>query len=317
MKGALGRIAAIAAVSGLCAPPALGSGGPPLTALYIDAKTSRPDESAALFAGRLGMVMRGAGDGLLYVHWRLLHGLPVGAAAGAALAAPCCGPSPGDHDRGVYAWLDLRRGIADPPSSAYWLPTERRGEDYTATPNCFDDAFAAAAATMRNRIGRHGARSPAVKAWIRTQDRVFQACSEPGVSLPPLIPGAPAWLKADRAYQEAALALYDGRYLEAEERFGAIGRDRTSPWQPMALYLQVRARMREALARPSRHGFATARAAVARLAAAPAGTYGQGEAGKLQGMLDYRERPAAYLRQLDAALAARRPPAAVAPMLKH
>ncbi len=69
---------------------------------------------------------------------------------------------------------------------------------------------------------------------------MFAACSKPGAALPALPAAAPQWLRADRDYQQAALALYDGRPVEAARRFALIARDTESPWRARGLYLEAR-----------------------------------------------------------------------------
>ena len=64
---------------------------------------------------------------------------------------------------------------------------------------------------------------------------------------------APDWLKADRAYQEAAFDLYDGRNVEAAGRFAAIAKGNASPWRSKGLYLSARALQREALPAATRN----------------------------------------------------------------
>lgn len=317
MRGRAGKIAALVALSALCAGPALGSGGPPPEPLYIDPRGGTPAELSRLYAGRLGVMMPTQRDGLLYLDWRLLNGLRVGEEAGKALSVPCCNAADiFALNRGVFGWLDARRGVPGVPESPYYLSTERAGPDYTTIPNCFPDAFDTAAATLANRISRFGRNSPAIKVWLLTQDKVFETCSTPGVTLPAPMPNAPAWLRADRAYQEAAWALYDGRNVEAAERFGAIFRDTASPWQPMALYLSVRATQREALRQRTPESFAAARAAIGRLAAAPEGSYGRGEAGKMLRALDYREQPDKLRAVLEEELGRPEPTPDIAAALK-
>ena len=111
-------------------------------------------------------------------------------------------------------------------------------------------------------------------AWLDAQDAVFATCQEE-VALPPLPAGAPAWLKADRAYQAAAHALYAGRTTEAAAGFGAISLDDGSPWRGMGPYLKARALRRAALAEPSPERFTLARVAIADLSRRPAGTFGR------------------------------------------
>lgn len=314
MTGRAGKWAALMALSALCTAPAAGSGGPPPEALYIDPDGGTPAERSRRYAGRLGVFMPSWRPGLLYLDWRLLHGLKVGEEAGRALSMPCCDDvSVFDVNKGVFGWLNARGAVPGVAESPYHISTERAGPDYTSILNCFPDAFDTASATLANRIVRFGRRSAAVKAWLLTQDKVFETCGTAGVALPPLIPNAPAWLKSDRTYQEAAWALYDGRNVEAAERFGAISRDNGSPWRPMALYLRIRATQREALARRTVQSFAAARAAIAELAAAPDGTYGRGEARKMLRALDYRERPDKLRVQLEEELELREP----APDIAH
>ena len=290
---------------------AASSGGPPPTPDYVRAAPFDTIETAALGARRIGIVKGAASAGLLYLDWRVLNRLDVGTPAATALATPCCG-TPGT---GGYAWLDARRAV---PGTAelYYVSAEREGPNYTTVPNCFDDAFVTAAATLTARINRYGADAPAVRNWLATQDAVFAACGKPGIVLPQIAANAPPWLLADRHYQEAAFALYDGRLDEAARRFGEIARDDTSPWQRTGRYLQARAIQRAALTAPSAERYAAAHAAIAQLAAAPVGTYGRGEIGRMRQVLDFNEHPAALLERLDRDLGARTPPPDVAVALK-
>ena len=157
---------------------------------------------------------------------------------------------------------------------------------------------------------------------------MFNACANPAATLPAAPADSPAWLRADRAYQEAAFALYNYRTQEAAVRFEAIGRDRRSPWRTMAPYLRARTFQREALmlsralaeqpegnagllgtmlstaerqllTAAKRLAFARSRAAIAALQTAPAGSYGRGEARKMRRALDFRERPRGLLAELD------------------
>jgi hypothetical protein len=308
MRGriAFGILLAGAAIS---ASPVFGSADPGPFPIFIDRKGgSSPDERARLFGGRLGVVTAHSPEPFLYLDWRLLHGLAVGSATGNALTTPCCGEptSLGPHD-GVYGWLEARAIVPNVAESPNYIATERSGPDYTVAFNCFRDAFDNAAATLRDRAALHGKDSPAVRAWLQTQDAVFDACGNEGSALPPPVADAPAWLKADRAYQEAAFALYNGRNDEAATRFAAIGRDPSSPWRSKGPYLRVRSLQREALARLDPKAIARARAALHELAAAPDGTYGRGEVRKMLRALAFRDRPDALLAELETEL--RRPQA--------
>ncbi|MET3826861.1 TolA-binding protein [Sphingomonas sp. PvP055] len=286
--------ASVAAVA-LLAVRASGSGGPPPLPDYVTANALQPIDRVALAAGRVGIVKGGAPAPVLYLDWRLLNGLASGAEATDALATPCCG----ERQDNSYAWLAARRTVPGASPDVYYVATERQGPNYTSIPTCFGDAFDTAVVTLKDRVAHNGAGSPWVRAWLAAQDAVFDGCSKTGVVLPPLDAAAPAWLRADHAYQAAALALYDGRLAEAERSFAAIERDHQSSWQPLAVYLQVRTVLRAAITGSDAAGFARAHAALARLQQAPAGTYGKSEIDRIAQILEYHERPAALLARLD------------------
>jgi hypothetical protein len=290
-------------VVAIVATRAIASGGPPPTPYYVLAAPQGDIERNALARGNIGIIKVNTTDALLYLDWRALNGLPIGRVATDALASPCCG----DRGDGTGDWLQARRQVPGARQDVYYVSTEREGPNYTTIPNCFNDAFVTAVATLKDRVARFGKQSASVRAWLDGQDAVFEACGKPGVSLPPLAVSAPAWLRADRAYQQAAYALYDGHRLEAATRFAAIARDATSPWQPTGLYLEARAIQREALVAPSSANFARAHAAIDHLAAARAGTYGQGEVIRMRQVLEYHEHPAQLLARLDRELGNKAP----------
>ena len=281
---------------------ALGSGDPTPRPVYVFADPQDASERAAIASGRLGIVKGSTTDALLFLDWRRLNGLAVGKPAADLLAAPCCG-SPAAAQQ---VWLDARRKVSG-VEQLYWIASERDGPNYVAIPTCFDDAFATAASTLTDRIRRFGADAPAIRAWVAAQDAVFTACSKPVAALPSMPEGAPAWLRADRAYQEAALALYNGQGEEAAHRFAVIALDTSSPWHPLGLYLSARATERVAIDAPSPARFAAAHVALDRLAAAPVGTYGQGELGRMRQVLAFHEHPDELLAHLDRKLNAPEP----------
>ena len=295
--------AAVAAtvLASVCAGQALASGGGIVTPWHLTTEGGGTRDLQRLYAGRLGVVMARSSEPLLFLDWRLLHGRKVGPTAGLALTNDCCTPAPTalGMDGGVYGWLEARKRVSGASPSPAFLNTERPAEHYQTTPNCFRDAFDTAIATLKDRVTRYGAASPAVRTWLAGQDAVFQACAEAGVELPPTLSDQPGWLRADRAYQAAALALYNGFNDAAATRFGDIARDPNSPWRTKGLYLKVRAIQREALAKPSPASFARSRAAIGELAAAPDGTYGKGEARGMLRALTYRDQPDRLLADLD------------------
>ena len=285
MTRTMGLIACLA-VTPLLAVPALGSGPSEPRPVYVFADPQSGAERAQMAGGRLPIVKGATSEALLYVDWRRLNGLAVDQVAMDALSKPCC-DAPG---RGGDVWQATRKQVPGVPAQ-FWISTERRGPNYTAIPTCFDDAFTTAAATLTDRIRRFGAASPMVRAWTDGQDAVFKACSEPVAALPTLPVGAPDWLRADRAYQDAALALYNGQTSDAGRRFAAIAADAASPWRPLGLYLSARTLLHAAVDAPDKAHFAVAHAAIDRLATAPAGTYGQGELTNMRQVLEYREHP--------------------------
>ena len=288
-------IAAVVVSAGLIGTQALGSGGPPPVPDYVTAYATNPADLAALAGGHLGIMKGGAPAPVLYLDWRLLHGWTVGTAAGTALATPCCG----SQTDASFAWVAARDAVPGIAKDVYYVAADRPGPDYTSVPTCFADSFDTAVRSLRDRTMRYGAASPFVRAWVAAQDAVFRSCSKPGVTLPAAPADAPAWLVADRAYQTAAIALYDGRLADADAAFVRIGHDPTSPWRSTALYLRTRVAQKAALLHPNAASFAQAHAALASLAAAPTGTYGRGELGRMRQVLAYREHPRDLLASLD------------------
>jgi TolA-binding protein len=275
------------------------SGGP----WDLDAFGGGAADRASFYDGHVGVILPSAARSELYATWRLLHGQAVGVAIGETLSIPCCGdPDQTASDR-IEAWRQARKAVPDAAEVA-WIQTDRPGPDNSDTPNCFGDAFATAASTLRARIASHGASSPWVKVWLNGQEAVFQACSEPAQALPALAPDAPVWLKKDQAYQWAALKFYSGDYASAAADFAAIGADPASPWRIWSAYLVARSRYRAALAGPTPQAYALARQTIEALKRSPPGTPGREEAIGLLKALAIREDPAGMRKQLASALAA-------------
>jgi hypothetical protein len=282
--------------------PAEACGPPPDGPSYVDAFGGETADLNAFYDGRVGVVMAQSPRAHLFMAWRLLHGLPVGAAAGAGLSIPCCNSPDQDTWDQSQTWTAARVAVTGVAALPEMIQPDRPIANDATAPNCFGEAFAEAASTLQNRIQSYGAASPWVKAWVDGQDAVFKGCGASGVAMPALDPAAPAWLKADRAYQAAALALYQGDNAGAAADFAAIGRDAQSPWRPMALYLTARALLRQALATKTPQAFADAHRAIAALAAAPAGTFAQGQAASMTMIVNERETPAKIAAALNAEL---------------
>ena len=282
--------------------PAEACGPPPDGPSYIDAFGGQTADLNAFYDGRVGVVMAQSPRAQLFMAWRLLHGLPVGQAAGAGLSIPCCNSADPDTWDQSQTWTTARATVPGVVALTQFIQPDRPIANDATVPNCFGGAFANAAATLQDRIKTYGAASPWVKAWVDGQDAVFNGCSTSGVAMPALDPAAPGWLKADHAYQAAALALYQGDNAGAAADFAAIGRDAGSPWRPMALYLTARALLRQALATKTAAAFADAHRAIAALAAAPAGTFAQDQAASMTMIVNEREAPAKVAAALNAEL---------------
>ncbi len=296
-RAAAGAIAVLAAAS-----PAAASGPGYVSPWTLDsAGGSRTDREALYAGGAPGVLLTSASPGQLFIIWRRLHGLPVGVAVGESLAVPCCGAPDMMGYLAENEWLDARKAVPGAAVVAA-IQTDRRQSDGAFGVNCHAQAFHLAAATLKARSAVQGAASPWVKRWLDAQDAVFRGCSDDGVRLPPPSPSAPAWLVRDRAYQEAALALYQGRYGAAADGFEAIGRDPASPWRDYAPYLVARSRIRATFSTASAGDFAAARAAVGRLAVAPASAVGKADVPGLRSAIAFRERPAERAAELEAEL---------------
>ena len=113
-------------------------------------------------------------------------------------------------------------------------------------PNCLADAFHTGASTLKDRMQRFGTNMGAIREWVYGQDLVFSDCDKQRV-IPASAPeNSPAWLKADRAYQQAAAYFYSGGLDAALKRFDQIATDETSPWHTIAPYLSARTLIRKA-----------------------------------------------------------------------
>ncbi len=271
--------------------PAEACGPSPEGPAYIDAFGGQAADLNAFYDGRIALVMAQSPRARLFMDWRLLHGLPVGRAAGARLSIPCCDSADPQTWDQTQAWVTARAAVPGVAAQAAAIQTDRPVADNATEPNCFAGAFANAAATLKDRIARYGAVSPWVKAWVDGQDAVFEGCSASAAVMPALDARAPAWLRADRAYQASALALYQGDNARAAAGFAAIGRDAQSPWRRMAPYLTARALLRQALATRTPKAFAEAHRAIGALAAAPAGTFAQDQVRSMAMIIDEQENP--------------------------
>jgi hypothetical protein len=298
MRHALRRCSLAALLALLTMPVSASTDGPGAN-WAVNEFGGTPAERQMLYAGQPGIILPTSPASLLFIAWQRLHGHTVTTAAGEALAVPCCGGSAGGASDAVTAWLDARKTVPGAPAREAFLETERPGPDYTSLPNCLDDAFRNATATLQARAGSYGLQAPELRAWLAAQDAVFAACAKPVAALPPLPDAAPAWLQADYHYQAAALAFYNADFAAAAAAFAAIAQDAASPWHGIAPYLRVRALLRQALASKAQADFAAARDAGLAL---PADAPFHAAAAQLASMAQLRADPAAASTRLVAAL---------------
>jgi hypothetical protein len=120
-------------------------------------------------------------------------------------------------------------------------------DNYNEYLNCANDAFATAAATLKQRAAKFGKDHPGVQAWIAAQDAVFANCG--GKPEEPILPAAadaslPEIFRFDREYQIAAAYMYSNHYDEAVKGFQHIAEEPNSPWHDLAPYLVARTMVR-------------------------------------------------------------------------
>jgi len=111
MRKLLATVSALA-VLGASATPVIACGPPPLGPSYIDVFGGQTADLDAFYAGRIGLVMAQSPRARLFMDWRLLHGQPVGAAAGAGLSIPCCDNTDPQIWDATDAWLKARAHVA-------------------------------------------------------------------------------------------------------------------------------------------------------------------------------------------------------------
>ena len=159
-----------------------------------------------------------------------------------------------ETDKGWAEWQKARTnayarlGHPLPALDAATAPSQQQpqwnAESLQASPNCFyGDAFRNAARTLAQRMERAAADKgavPHVLHWLQTQDAVFGTCDEKAATAPAPPGSAPAWLKADNAYQMAAQRFYAGDLDGADAAFADIAADKTSVWRDLSAYMRLR-----------------------------------------------------------------------------
>jgi hypothetical protein len=229
-------------VACLMMPHAAESCGPFLTTmLFTTYHGAFPGEFES---GRIGAIRPHYYRRDLLLAYRAFSGVKMPAEA--RPAQPQVQPAVQPQPSAAENWASARKTVTGVPEPAP-VETDKKvpGSDFEVFPNCLDDAFANAAATLKKRTAQWGAGSPNVAEWVRAQDQVFQNCSA-GPVIPPALSSGDALLRADRRYQIAAAKFYALQYSEAEAAFDEIGRDAASPWREIAPYLAARAVVRRA-----------------------------------------------------------------------
>ena len=194
-------------------------------------------------AGNLGIPGPNHARLYLYAAYRYLDGRPFTAAEQKAflevfrLRTEFVPPD----EQGARAWEAVRARVPVPRPAAGKNP---RDPDYIATRGwvyqqvCGDDAYAVAAATLRDRLRRFGPNSAWMRLWVEGQDAVFQSCHPGPAQIPAAAPaGAPPLIRADREYQIGAALFYSQRLDDAYAQFERVAKDTQSPWRVWAPYL--------------------------------------------------------------------------------
>jgi hypothetical protein len=270
-----------------------------------------PDNNLAYFHGRLGILRPTFDDNRLFAAYRQMMGGTFTDAQAQQILAPCC-DAPGTRDDATTTWNEARKrvlGAAGPVKDT--APRERPLKISALDVSCFPNAYRNAAATLLERIKQHGATDPSVREWTTGEDAVLANCTADS-ALPADAPSAPAWLKADRAYQIATAYFYRLDYARAAELYAAIGQDAASPWRKLARYLSARAAVHAAIVAKTTDSIAAASTAIAGIAADPELADYRADAPRLASMLAFGAQPQQRAQELAKSLLGADLPAALA-----
>ncbi len=230
------------------AAPAIACGPWPTEPIFVFKES--PDLPFAEFtAGKIGIVRPSLGRKTLVIAYRYLNGGSFTGEEQRELLDALKGAAPEEDstEDAVKAWVKTRKELFGDDQKLPQIYADRQnGGSYDFFPNCTPNAFEVATETLKVRAASYGAESASVKAWLETQDTVFENCS--GGSHVPTQLGeeSPTWLRKDRAYQIAASYFYSLNFDEARIRFEQIAADNDSPWKDLAAYLIGRTLVRQA-----------------------------------------------------------------------
>jgi hypothetical protein len=210
--------------------------------------TESPDLPFEEFTrGKVGIVQSTFGRKTLFIAFRYLNGGAFTSEEQQALVEALRGKAPEDDGTAaVKAWLAERNRFGTTESKLPDVYTERQYGGYDFFPNCTKNAFEVATETLKDRVARFGSEDSNVRAWLATQDLVFQNCAS-GANIPAEL-GAESstWIRKDREYQIGAALFYSLKFDEARARFEKIAQDNDSDWQQTADYLVARTLVRQA-----------------------------------------------------------------------
>lgn len=191
--------------------------------------------------------------------------LPLSAAG--AEPAVCPAPARSAEDAGLLGaraggalLFRLATGLGLPRAKENWEDEQERlwrreaaaeGEPIPARVYYFGCKFGYALEVLAERKRLLGPGHPYLRAWLRNQHAVFDAChswhrdeAKP-ITMPQGLPPELARLaEADVAYQRAAQAFYR-ETPEAEAAFASIAADKSSPHRPAATYMVALIRFRD------------------------------------------------------------------------
>ena len=228
------------------------------------------------------------------------------------LLATCCDAPAASVNDTAPSWSDARKRVLGPPPATNYTPSRQRPPEISALDvSCFPNAYRNAAATLLHRIKEHGAADPSVREWATGEDAVLDNCMGDS-PLPADVPNAPAWLKADRAYQIATAYFYRFDYARAAELYLAISQDASSHWHKLARYLAARAAVHAAIIAQTPDSIAGASAAIAAIAADPELADYHADAPRLASLLGFGTQPAQRAQELAKSLLAVDLPASLA-----
>lgn len=269
---------------------------------FVSRSGQDPQNNLPYFHGRLGILRPTFDDNRLFAAYRQLMGGTFTDAQAQELLKSCC-DAPGTGDDTQMQWGEVRKRVLSSPPPETPSTRRNRPDDIRALDvDCFPRAYRNAAAVLAQRIKEYGAADPSVRDWTMAEDVVLSNCtSEASVPAEAAL-AAPAWLKADRAYQTATAYFYRYDYARAAELYAAIGQDAASPWHKLGRYLAARAAVHAAIVDKSPQSIAAAQAAIDKIAADPELAEYHDDAPRLASMLAFGTRPRERAQELAKSL---------------